>query len=873
MATLSELFVVLKADTTDFQQKMSAVNSTLGSVDKTVKNSTANIAKASKEMGLSLLAMSAAVLGPVIAGAKAFADLGKQLVETSAKTGIGVESLSEYKYMAEMTGSSLEAFTNDIKLMQKNLVAAEAGTGTASNALKMLGLNIKDLMMLSPDKQFDTIAAAIASVQDPAQRTALALDIFGRSATDLLPLFAEGAAGMEELKQKAHELGLVMTDETATKAEELYDSLANLKDAAEGLKLAIGEGVAPLIKEFADDLTTAAESVRRFIEQNPELVQMLTKVAAGVAVVGTGLLAIGTIGPKIGLAIGYLKTGLTMLSAATISPELLAAAAAVVLLAKGTQELVDAQDKSIANTGAIVLGCDEYSKAMRGELFDVKKVEDAITALEDQKSKADFQPSLNPWTSLMNAIKYATGANGKFTDSEQKVLDLMKQALPDLENSTKAMTDAGAATEQLEVDWGDLKTSWAEAQTPAGKLGVTLKDLETYLLNTGRQAELTDEVINTFGDDVNGIAGALGINLSDIADAMALTTSKMAGDVSDFTTQAEQQAQELADAQKTAIDDQMTAEGEAHDKRLSQLSDEYDAIMANINAQLGITVGGLQTQIDAINAQQAADDKAYKDKQNQQDVADLKSQIAAETDAKKKADLQKQLADLLAQIDRDNLRDRRQSQIDALQQQIADARTAAQTQLDDAKATYDKQVKQETDAFKAFSDEKTEEKVIIDQQLKDTQANYEADQKAFNTLLSNKLLSMTTYVNAYNQLMAKLSTVAGTAFTPVKAPASITTPTVSATLPTTSIPKFAFGGVVPGPLGAPQLAVVHGGEEFSGVGRSFSSGPAVVINSPNLMNDSAMRQLVRMIQPYLGQSGRRDAFLQVNGGSLYRNAI
>ena len=39
-----------------------------------------------------------------------------------------------------------------------------------------------------------------------------------------------------------------------------------------------------------------------------------------------------------------------------------------------------------------------------------------------------------------------------------------------------------------------------------------------------------------------------------------------------------------------------------------------------------------------------------------------------------------------------------------------------------------------------------------------------------------------------------------------------------------NLPGFASGGVVPGPLGAPQLAVVHGGETIIPAGRPRTTG-------------------------------------------------
>ena len=90
--------------------------------------------------------------------------------------------------------------------------------------------------------------------------------------------------------------------------------------------------------------------------------------------------------------------------------------------------------------------------------------------------------------------------------------------------------------------------------------------------------------------------------------------------------------------------------------------------------------------------------------------------------------------------------------------------------------------------------------------------------------------------------------------------------------PTVKPKGYAFGGIVPGPIGAPVPIIAHGGEEFLGKSGG-TSGSSVIINNPTFMDESSMRDFARRVNGYVQQEGRRNAFMQVNGGSLYRNAV
>jgi hypothetical protein len=55
-------------------------------------------------------------------------------------------------------------------------------------------LSTEALLKLAPEDQFTQVAAAISKIENPAQRSAAAMAIFGKSGAELLPLFADGGA-------------------------------------------------------------------------------------------------------------------------------------------------------------------------------------------------------------------------------------------------------------------------------------------------------------------------------------------------------------------------------------------------------------------------------------------------------------------------------------------------------------------------------------------------------------------------------------------------------------------------------------------------------------------------------------------------------
>ena len=156
------------------ESALSKVESAIGRVQKEIKESSATLA-----------IFSSGVLGglkdAVSAVCSAFGTFGDSFNKMALRTGLSTETLSEYAHAASMCGADISDVENALKGMSRYLDDAATKGGDAKAAFDRLGLSATELLDASPERQFETIAAAIAGIDDSTTREALAMKIFGDS--------------------------------------------------------------------------------------------------------------------------------------------------------------------------------------------------------------------------------------------------------------------------------------------------------------------------------------------------------------------------------------------------------------------------------------------------------------------------------------------------------------------------------------------------------------------------------------------------------------------------------------------------------------------------------------------------------------------
>lgn len=245
-------------------------------------------------MGARLLTAATAITGPILAAAKSFANFGDAVNKMSARTGLSAKAVSALGFAAEQSGTDIKTLEAGFRGMSRFILNAERGLSTATDSMDDLGLSIADLSSGNPEETFKLIADRIATIEDPSKRAALAMSIFGRSGSMLLPLLEGGAAGVEALQKEAEQLGITMSDTDAKAAADLTDALNRMKRALYAAWINGGAALAEGITEMANYIAKASKVVSNFVKENKDLVMTITKVGAVVGIIGGTLIAVGS---------------------------------------------------------------------------------------------------------------------------------------------------------------------------------------------------------------------------------------------------------------------------------------------------------------------------------------------------------------------------------------------------------------------------------------------------------------------------------------------------------------------------------------------------------------------------------------------------
>jgi hypothetical protein len=250
------------ATISDAVAKMNALGQDAPEAWKKIAAETEKAAKATeavgdgnKKAGESMLSLGgvAKTLGGVLAAtftvdavvsmAKDVIALAGDISDTSDRLKISTDAVQEFKYGLEQTGSFIDTLAGAMEQMGNRLT--EGGTGTIA-AVRTLGLSLEELQGMAPEDAFTAIADAIKEVPEPMRQTQLAMELFGKSGTEMLPAMR---AGISELRQEARDLGQVMSKDAVEGLDALGDAWGVVIG---GAKSALGEFIADIARATKD---------------------------------------------------------------------------------------------------------------------------------------------------------------------------------------------------------------------------------------------------------------------------------------------------------------------------------------------------------------------------------------------------------------------------------------------------------------------------------------------------------------------------------------------------------------------------------------------------------------------------------------------
>jgi hypothetical protein len=286
-----------------------SINASMESASEKVSEAGATIRERLEGIAESISAVQKtfALLGEVaIAGfigeqiielARGFAEYGEQVEIAAAKTGMTTDAVQQLNFAANMSGVSAQQMEQGMVRLSRAMVNAEQGSVQAKTAFAELGLSAGQLKDMSLDQVLAKVADKFAGWEDGANKTAIATQLFGRAGADLIPVLDKGSDGLDELKQRASDLGLVLSSADIEAATKLNETFKELDAEGANLKLRVGEELAPAFQLFMSRMVESYNSgglVKQVLEAIGEVATAVEQIILTLVAAFDQLTAIGS---------------------------------------------------------------------------------------------------------------------------------------------------------------------------------------------------------------------------------------------------------------------------------------------------------------------------------------------------------------------------------------------------------------------------------------------------------------------------------------------------------------------------------------------------------------------------------------------------
>lgn len=281
----------LELQKNQWDASMRSIQKDLSEVGKSVETSSKKMAVDWGDMAKKSALAVTAVTGALFALVKKTADYGDELWKTSQKTGIAVETLSGLKLAADKSDLSLQGLAMGMARLARLVVEANQGGKEQAAILERIGVTATDTTgkMKPMDALMGEVADKFKDMPDGVEKTAMAMDIFGKSGMEMIPLLNLGSAGLKKEREEAERLGLVMSGDTAKASEAFNDELTTLNKALLGVVLTIGKELLPVFKGITEAVVGIVAAFNNWMKQNPEIIQAIRNIIESIKWLVTGI--------------------------------------------------------------------------------------------------------------------------------------------------------------------------------------------------------------------------------------------------------------------------------------------------------------------------------------------------------------------------------------------------------------------------------------------------------------------------------------------------------------------------------------------------------------------------------------------------------
>ena len=265
MSVIGKVSAVFTANSsglvTGVNQAASSMRRLEGNVSSLAGGMRALVAIQGAQLFGSIASAAGGYIRSLVSMGQAQAEVIDSTSKLAARLGMTYGEFAGLALAGDLAGVGMDSIAAAATKADVAFVKAVNGSAAARSAFEGLGLSMDELGQMSAAERFQAIASAIAQLPTEAQRSAAAVQLFGRAGAELLPLFAGGAAGIQQAAEQAERLGLALTTAQGQDVEAMNDAFTMAQKAISGVVQQVVAYLAPAVKAVADTFTNLVGSI------------------------------------------------------------------------------------------------------------------------------------------------------------------------------------------------------------------------------------------------------------------------------------------------------------------------------------------------------------------------------------------------------------------------------------------------------------------------------------------------------------------------------------------------------------------------------------------------------------------------------------
>lgn len=270
------------------------VTEVLAAMGAAIGATTARFATMNKTWGVAIgsaagLAAGSAAAAAAIVGMAAHTDeANAKLFRQSEMAGVSFQGFQRLAAGAKLAGVDTETLAMGMQRLDKAAVKAAESNNYSSTAFGRLGINVKDANGHLKDSETLMVEASakFSTMSNETERTARAMELFGRGGAALIPFLIQGPEKMKEFADYAQKVGAVLSDDAGRGAEKFHESMEKIELISQGVQNQLATGVTPSLNKVVGAFADAVQGGNAFVEIGQAVGKVLEYLVIGLEELG-----------------------------------------------------------------------------------------------------------------------------------------------------------------------------------------------------------------------------------------------------------------------------------------------------------------------------------------------------------------------------------------------------------------------------------------------------------------------------------------------------------------------------------------------------------------------------------------------------------